>query len=183
MLTRSVRRAAIAALSCAAIFVPAVALAATAAPSRTASTAAPTVLPACETPGLVIWLNTSGSGAAGSTSYHLEITNLSGQACTLNGYPFLYAVNLAGTQIGHRASFNQPKPVQITINNNKTAHAVLKIVDNLNFPKTTCKPTMAAGLKVFPPNQSRAKIAPFPFGACKSTSVQILSVGPVVNGS
>lgn len=182
MITRSVRRAAIAALACAAILVPAVALAATAAPSRTTSAAAPAVLPSCETPGLVIWMNTNGSGTLGATYYHLEITNLSGHACTLNGYPYLYAVNLAGTQVGHVATFSKPLPKLITINNGKTAHALLRIADNHNYPSATCKYTMAAGLKVFPPNQTRAKIAPYPFGACKATTPKILSVGPVVNG-
>jgi len=54
-------------------------------------------VPACETPGLVEWLNTTGNGAAGSISYKLQFTNLSGHRCTLNGFPFVLGVGLGAT--------------------------------------------------------------------------------------
>jgi Protein of unknown function (DUF4232) len=178
--TRKARRlAAATALACAALVVPAMALAAPSSPVRSASPAGP---PPCETPGLVIWLNTNGSGAAGSTFYHLEFTNLSGHSCTLNGFPFLYAVNLSGHQLGRRAGFNGSAH-SVTIGKGKTASALLQIVDVQNFgPPLKCQPTTAAGLKVFPPNQTRAKVVPFPFGACgrpAGKGPSFLSVGPV----
>jgi Protein of unknown function (DUF4232) len=161
--SRAVRRfAAATALTCAALVIPASAIAASGSPVRPAAPA----VPACETPGLVIWLNTNGDAALGTTFYKLEFTNLSGHACTLNGFPFLYAVNLKGHQLGRRAGFNGPTHA-VTIANGKTATSVLGIVEVLNFGgPLKCDPTTAAGFKVFPPNQQRAKVVPFPFGAC-----------------
>ena len=137
--------------------------------------------PACETPGLVIWLNTDGDAAAGSTFFHLEFTNLSGHACTLNGIPFIQAVNLRGQQVG-RVARQSGKPHSVRIGKNQTVSAVLQIVDALNFPASRCHPVTAAGFKVFPPNQTRAKTVPFPFLACStrgSHAPVYLSVQPV----
>ena len=142
---------------------PAIAMASAAAPAHPA-VAAQTA--ACETPGLVIWLDTNGNGAAGTTFFKLHFTNLSGHACTLNGFPFLFAVDLKGHQVGRRAVFRKPAPHLVTIPNGKTATAVLGIVDTGVFPKASCRAVTAAGLRVFPPNQTRAKTVPFPFSTC-----------------
>jgi len=179
--SRTARRLAVGtALACASLLVPAaIALAAPATSARPAAPAKPAT-PACETPGLVEWMDTQGSGAAGSVFYTLEFTNLSGHACTLNGFPYLYAVGLSGHQIGHIATFNHtPPPHQITIGNGKTATAQLQIVDVGNFPTSACHPVTAAGLKIFPPNQTRSKTVPFPFRACSSGSPVFLTVGAV----
>jgi hypothetical protein len=176
--TRAARRiSAAAAAVCAAIFVPAIALAA---PGSPASQASPAAVRLCQTPGLVIWLDTSGAGTLGSVFYRLEFTNLSGHRCTLNGFPFLAAVDLPGHQVGRRASFDHSTaPHLITLGLGKTATAVLQVVDAGNFPPTACHPVTAAGLRVYPPNQTRSKIVPFPFAACSTTGPHILSVGPV----
>jgi hypothetical protein len=181
--TRAVRRiSAAAAAVCAATFVPAIALAAPgslAAPGPRASQAAAAV-PLCQTPGLVIWLNTSGNGTLGSVYYHLEFTNLSGRSCTLNGFPFLAAVDLHGHQVGRRAAFDHSTaPHQVTLGRGKTVTAVLQVVDAGNYPRAACHPVTAAGLRVYPPNQTRSKIVPFPLSACAKVSPRILFVGPV----
>jgi len=175
--TRTMRRAAaVTAAACAVLAVPAaIALAAPASPARSAG---PAITPACETPGLVEWIIPKGA-AAGSNLYTINFTNLSGHSCTLNGFPFLYAVGLSGHQIGHRARFSNPAPHQIVIASHGTASAALTIVDVLNFPRSRCHPVWAAGLNVFPPNQTRAKIIPIPFQACSSSSVNFMSVGAV----
>jgi hypothetical protein len=176
--TRAARRVtAAAAAACAALCAPAIALAAPAAP---ASPASPAVVGLCQTPGLVVWLDTNGSGTAGSVFFHLEFTNLSGHRCTLNGFPFLAAVDLHGHQLGRRASFDHTTaPHMITLGRGRTATAVLQVVDAGNFPRSVCHPVTAAGLRVYPPNQTRSKIIPFPFAACSGKSPRFLSVGPV----
>jgi hypothetical protein len=145
-----------------------------------AAKTSPTSAPACMTPGLVVWLNTAGDGTAGSIYYTLEFTNLSGHACTLNGYPFIHAVSLSGGLLGHVASFDHTHtPVSVTLANGATRKATLRIVEAGNFPASTCHQVTAAGLQVYPPNQTRAKIVPFPFNACSHTGPLYLSVGPV----
>ena len=167
-----------AAIVAALVVAPAIALASTGSGARPA---APASTPLCETPGLVIWLDTSGDAAAGTAFYKLHFTNLSGHACTLNGFPFLYAVNLAGHQVGPRATFRTPpSPHLVRLANGKTATAVLGIVDTGNFPRSACRPVTAAGLRVFPPNQTRAKAVPFPFSACSRRHGPVsLNVGAV----
>jgi Protein of unknown function (DUF4232) len=164
LLTRHARRiTAGTAVVGALMLAPAIALASAASPARPDAAAS---APACETPGLVIWLDTNGNGTAGTTFFKLHFTNLSGHACTLNGFPFLFAVNLKGHQVGRRAVFRKPAPHLVTLAKGKTATAVLGIVDTGVFSKPACRPVTAAGLRVFPPNQTRSKLVPFPFTTC-----------------
>jgi len=123
-------------MACAAILIPAVALAAAPsaspapAPAAPSASSAPTPAqpsagpdaaisptggapapiaastPKCTTSGLVVWLDTVGNGTAGSIYYTLHFTNLSGRTCTLGGYPGVSAVNLTGHQLGSAASRN-----------------------------------------------------------------------------
>jgi hypothetical protein len=171
----------VAAVACAAALVPMAALAATASP------AAPTVAastPGCATSGLVVWLNTNGSGYAGGTYYTLNFTNLSGQACTLYGYPGVSAVNLSRQQLGSAASRNGlPGPV-VRLGRGATATVVLQIVDADNFgnPQQPCDPVTAAGLRIYPPNQFASKVIPFPFAACSRTGPVYLYTEAVQKG-
>jgi hypothetical protein len=182
--TRTGRRLAAAIVGCCAILLPGAALAAPSgpAPSATAASARPAahaVAPGCETPGLVIWLDTNGDAGAGSVYYKLQFTNLSGHTCTLNGFPFINAVSLTGGLLGHRAAFTGGPVHQVTLGQGQTVTAALQIVNVLNFPVSQCKPVTAAGFRVFPPNQTRAKVVPFPFGACSASGPVYMFVQPV----
>jgi len=177
--TSAGRRLAAAIVGCCAILLPGMALAAPSAPAAPVRAAAHAMVPGCETPGLVIWLDTNGDGAAGSVFYTLEFTNLSGHKCTLNGFPFINAVSLTGGLLGHRAGFTGGPTHEITLNQGQTVTAELQIVNVLNFPAAQCKPVTAAGFRVFPPNQTRAKVVPFPFGACSANKPVFMFVRPV----
>ena len=143
-----------------------------------ASSAAP---PACQTSGLVIWINTQGNGAAGTIFYTLNFTNLSGHPCMLRGFPGVSAVNLHGGMLGKAATRNSGQTIKsVSLTTGHTAHAVLGIVDIGALSPTTCPPTLAAGLRVFPPNQSGSKVIPFPFQACgRSGGPAFLKIGPM----
>jgi hypothetical protein len=152
----------------------------TAAASSAVPTARPAATPACQTGGLVTWLNLPGDGAAGSIVYTLEFTNLSGHRCTLHGFPGVSAINLRGRQVGKpavRVSFGKAKT--ITLKNGAGAEALLKVAESGNFPPATCGPVTAAGLRVFPPNQKTSRTIPFPFGMCSkgSSNLSIRAVG------
>ena len=179
--TSSSRRlAGAAAIACAAALAPAAALAATAAPAASAAAVAAASTPRCATSGLVDWLDNRGNGAAGSVFYNLELTNLSGHACTLSGYPRVSAVNLGGDQIGRAASRNSsPRPRVVTLARGATATVVLQILEVSNFPGSICRQVTAAGLRVHSPNQTASKVVPFPFGACSRTGPVYLSVQAV----
>lgn len=165
-------------LAAIAVIAGAAALAATASPAAGGATAASTS--GCATSDLAIWLDTHGDGAAGSTYYHLEFTNLSGHACSLRGYPGVSAVNLAGHRLGSAASRESShKPRVVRLANGATAIAVLRIVEAGAFPRSSCRQVTAAGLRVHPPNRTAAKSIPFPFSACSRTGPVYLSVQAV----
>jgi hypothetical protein len=145
--------------------------------------------PACKASGLVIWLDTTSNGAAGSFYYDLEFANLSGHACTLTGYPGVSGIDLAGHQLGSAATRSPPqRPAVITLANAapNTAAAmatvVLRITDVLNYPTSTCRPVTAAGLRVYAPGQTASTTIPFPFGACSRSGPTYLSVEAVQKG-
>lgn len=173
----SIRPISVAAFSCGvalASVAPLAATASSAAPARAAAT------PRCATSGLVIWLNTSGSGAAGSIYYNLYLTNLSGRSCTLRGYPGVSAVNLGGRQLGAGASRETgQKPSVVTLARGATAMTVLRVVQAGNFPASACREVTAAGLRVFPPGQTASKVVPFPFQACSRAGQSVLAVRAV----
>lgn len=182
----TVKRIAVAGLAVAGLAVAGPALAQESHPVNAASSKA---APPCQSSGIDGWLDTSGGAAAGTSFYHLEFTNLSGHACTLQGFPFVFAVNLSGHQIGNRTVFNHAFPANmVTVGNGKTIHAVLGIVATGNFSTSACKPVTAAGLEVFAPTgiNEVGRTVPFPFSACStrgSHAPNFLNVTPVHPGA
>jgi hypothetical protein len=137
----------------------------------------------CTTANLDVWLNTQGSGAAGSSYYNLNFTNLSAHACTMRGYPVVSGVTQTGIQLGSAASRNaQHAPALVTLTSAKTASGfndntprstatvILQITMAENFPASACGPVTAAGLRVYPPGQKESTVVPFPFVACANSS-------------
>lgn len=174
--TTAARRLFIAgAFAAAAALAPAAAMAAPSAAGQAGHIATP----ACATSGLDVWLDTQGSGAAGTIYYKLNFTNLSGGTCTLFGYPGVSGVNLGGTQLGSAATRIGATPHTVTLANGATAFARIGIVQAGIFPLSQCGPMTAAGLRVFPPNQTQSKKVPFPFPACSKTGPLYLKVMPV----
>ena len=158
----------VAAIACAAALAPAAALAAAASPASTPNAG----VPACQTSRLVVWMN-QGNGAAGTVFYTLMFTNLSGHACTLDGRPGVSAVSLSGHQIGSPANWGPPAAHPVRLANGATAYAVLQYSDVVtsNSGPRPCDPVMAAGLRVYPPDQTASKIVPIPLKACTSSVI------------
>jgi len=144
-----------------------------------AALAAPAAAPQCPTSGLVVWLNTQGNAAAGSSYYTLEFTNLSGHSCTLKGYPGVSALGLNGAALGSAASREPSSSAVVTLANGSAATAVLRIVVAQNYPVSKCHAVTAAALRVYPPGQTVAKVVPFPFSACSKAGPQFLTVKAV----
>jgi hypothetical protein len=134
----------------------------------------------CATAGLVVWIDTMGNGTAGSIYYDLELTNLSGKACSLTGYPGVSAVSLLGRQLGSAAARSTPlSSAPVTLAAGATKTALLQIVEAGNFPAASCAMTTAAGLRVYPPGATVSKVVPFPFSACAKRGPIYLRVGAV----
>ena len=155
----------------------ALALAANASGARTS------VAATCKTSELVVWLNTQGDAAAGSVFYTLEFTNQSGHTCALVGYPGVSAIDLHGHQLGSPASRNPSATRPVNLPDGATATAQLRIAQAANFPPSKCHAAAAAGLRVYPPNQTASKLVPIPFRACARTGPIYLSVRAVSGAS
>ena len=178
--SRSKRSLATVAVACALLIAAVAVSAATASQTRHAGSTAAAATPACATSGLVVWLDTEGSGAAGSSYYKLELTNLSGNPCTLRGFPGVSGVNLRGRQLGSAASRNHSgTPATVTLGEGASAVVLLRIVDVFNYSRSKCGPVTAAGLRVYPPDQTASKLVPFPFSACSRSGSNYLSVEAV----
>ncbi len=149
-------------------------------------------VPTCATASLDVWLNTTGNGAAGSSYYSLNFTNLSAHACTLYGYPGVSGITQAGIQLGSAASRDAAHaPSVITLSSARTARGfeddtpgstatvILQITVAENFPTATCAPITAAGLRVYPPGQKESTVVPFPFVACGKSGPRYLHVEAV----
>ena len=147
------------------------------APSAPSSTTA-----RCATSALAVWLGVGEGGAtAGSTFYPLELTNVSSHACHLFGFPGVSAWR--GHQLGSPAQRNHAVPKHtVTLAPGETAHTVVQITDVGNFSASQCKPVLATGLKVIPPNERTALGVPFGFRACSKAGPIYLTVQPVQSG-
>jgi hypothetical protein len=138
-----------------------------AAPSPSAS--APAAAAGCPSSGLHVKVAVSeAGGAAGSTYYPIDFTNVSGGTCTLYGYPGVsFSSGPGGRQIGHAANRNPAAaPVMVTLAAGAVAHATVQIGQAANYPPAECKPVIAHWLKIYPPNQFKPLFVPFTTQAC-----------------
>jgi hypothetical protein len=145
--------------------------------------AAPPGPPPCATSDLKVSLG-AGQGTAGSVYTTIDFTNNSTSTCTLYGYP---GVSLAGgkpvKQIGKAAKEDPATPRQlVTLQPGVTGNALLRIVDALNYPKSTCGPVAASYLQVYPPNQTTPVYLAYHTTAC-TKPVKLLLVDVVKPGS
>jgi curli biogenesis system outer membrane secretion channel CsgG len=172
------------------IFVRSALLAAltTAAAAATATTLCPMAAeaagaalpPKCTTASLVIWLDTRANATLGHVDYNLQMTNLSGHACVLRGYPRVSAVDVRGRQLGAAARSAATRPVRsVRLGRGVTARAVLRITDVGIFRRSRCRHTAAAGLQVRLPSARSSQRVPFPFTACSRRSVRYLTIQAV----
>ncbi len=85
----------------------------------------------------------------------------------------------SGKQIGSPASQIPSSYKTVTLLPGKAQSALVGIVETGNFSPSQCAPVTAAGLKVFPPGQSKAVTIKKTFSTCSSTTVISLTVRPV----
>ena len=137
----------------------------------------------CPTRSLQVKLGVS-QGTAGSVYTTIVFTNISNVTCTLYGYP---GVSLQTArplqQIGKPAKENPATPRKlVTLQPQTSANALLRIVDAGNYPASTCGPTTAHYLQVYPPNQTTPAYIRYRTQAC-SKPVRLMTVDVVRPGS
>jgi Protein of unknown function (DUF4232) len=180
-LTPRLRRAIIAAsVAVAAVALPAVALASSA---GTSAAARATAVHRCYQSELRAWLGLPGSNAAGSAYYQLELSNVSGQWCTLYGYPGVSALT-AGNQDGSPAARTASHtPHLVTLAPGATAHVILQIADVSSYPPSTCTPITSDTLRVYAPGDYAALTIPYAVSACSLAGPVYLHVSTTLAGT
>jgi Protein of unknown function (DUF4232) len=124
------------------------------------------------------------SGAAGTTYYAIVFTNRGSAACALRGYPGLSSVAGAhGAQIGAPARRSPATVVTVVLRPGAAASAAYGQVDALNYPRARCRPVTAPGLRVYAPDETRARYLRVKHLACASSTVEDSVIGPVVRGT
>ena len=147
------------------------------------SSSAPAGPAACPTSSLQVKQGVA-QGYAGGVYQVIVFTNTSGSPCTLYGYPGVSLVSGPPyMQIGLAAKRSTSTPRKlVTLAPGATAHALLQIVDALNYPAASCGPTKATSLKIYPPNQTAPVYLPNTSNGC-AKPVQIMYIGAVQPGS
>jgi hypothetical protein len=127
----------------------------------------------------------NSEGAAGSVYQNIDFTNTGSAACTLFGYPGVsIGTGTPFTQVGAAATRSTAASATVvTLAPGQTGNALLRVVQALNFPKTTCSPSATTSLQIFPPNQTTAIYLPFSATGCSAKTVNILSIGVVQTGT
>jgi Protein of unknown function (DUF4232) len=154
-------------------------------PSSTAP-ATPTGPAECTTADLKVTVGQS-NGAAGTIYSNIDFTNASSASCFVQGYPgvsLVSAGNGSGSQIGADAKRTPVTPPnKVVLAPGQVAHAALGVAEAGNFPASTCNPTTAHWLKVFPPDQTVAAYLAFTTQTCASTSVPTMHIAAMSSGS
>jgi hypothetical protein len=132
----------------------------------------------CKTSQLKVTLGRANA-TAGTTYFPLKFVNTSKTSCTLRGYPGVSAVNKSGNQIGNAAKRTGGKVRTVTVKPGKQQSSSVGVAETGNFSPAACKPVMAAGMKIFPPNAATSVIIKKKFSTCSSKASTSLSVKPV----
>jgi Protein of unknown function (DUF4232) len=159
--------------------------------TQTPATPAPAAAPSptgpqpCATSALQASLG-RGGGAAGSRYYPVELINVSGDTCTLQGYPGVSLVaKIGGRQIGAAARQDHTLARRVvTLAPGATGHALLQVSNAENFPAAGCGLVTAHWLKVYPPGQIGALYIKFTALTCSNAAkpVHVLGIQTVQPG-
>jgi hypothetical protein len=153
-------------------------------PAASATTpAAPSGPSPCPTTSLRVKLGVS-QGTAGSVYTTIVFTNISNAPCTLYGYPGVsLTTGKPGAQIGKAAAENPATPRQlVTLGPQKSANALLRIVDAQNYPASRCDPKNSSYLQVYPPNQTTQIYIKYKTVGC-AKPITLMTVNVVKPGS
>jgi len=141
--------------------------------TATATTAIPTTSPTSGvgpcTSGQLSATVGSGQGAAGTEIYQLVFTNAGSTSCTLQGYPGVSFVGANGVQLGSPAGRGgSTAPPLTSLEPSQSVYATFTYPSSGNICGNAGTPT--AGLRVYPPNQTAALLAPFTYASVCSTA-------------
>ncbi len=123
----------------------------------------------------------AGDGAAGSTYYQLVLTNTGAQPCRTGGFGGVSFVGGGnGTQIGAAAVRVQKRRARsFVLQPGDRATATLQESEAGNYDASTCHPTPADGVRVYPPNNTESLFVKQDGAVgCKNPKARLLFLQP-----
>lgn len=98
------------------------------------------------------------SGAAGSLNLDIVFANTSKSTCKMRGFPGVSMVTGGdGTQLGEPAQRELGQEVEtITLKPDQTAYSSVRITRTGPMDPSTCKPRKGDGLRIYPPEDTKA---------------------------
>ncbi len=152
-------------------------------PGASSPAAAPGGSGPCGTSALRMTLG-QASAAAGHFYRPVVFTNISGASCTLYGYPGIsFVTAIGGTQIGAAGGRSPASRQLVVLAPGGKAHALLDLLDVLNFPPSVCAASRAHWLKIYPPNQFSAGYVRWTADVCSKSKPVYVFVAPVSQGA
>jgi hypothetical protein len=129
-------------------------------PGTPTSSDAP-VFARCTTKSLRIALG-SGNGGAGHYYVPIIFTNAGG-TCAISGYPGVsYVAGADEHQVGDAAAREPVDTPMLVLRNGESVSAWVNQVNVDNFDPAVCGPVSAAGLRVYPPDNTDSVVLPEP---------------------
>jgi hypothetical protein len=123
---------------------------------------------------------------SGHVGLFVVFTNTASRACTMYGYPGVsFLTGPSGSQINQPARRFAPAgpPVLVRLGAGGQAHADLLLVNVDNFPSDQCRPTLAAGVRVYPPDETAAVFVPSPQRVCTVDGTGLAQISSVRSGA
>nr|WP_305788852.1 DUF4232 domain-containing protein [Actinoplanes lichenis] len=122
----------------------------------------------------------AGGGSAGHHSEYLIFENVTGKACSLEGYPGVsFVTGDSGKQVGKafaRAGGDTPL---IMLTPGDRVHATIQIADPRNVDAGDCKPVEVRGYRIYPPDETAAVFVSKPQTACSAGDEAVGQVKPI----
>lgn len=150
-----------------------------AAPASRSATTQPPVSTRCATGQLRVSV-TPGDHAAGHQSLLIVFTNISARSCTMYGYPGVsFVTGSSGKQINDPARRTGGPPSMVKLAPSGKATAALLMVNIGNYATESCKPVQAAGLRIYPPDETAALFAASIQQVCSVNGTGVAQIYPV----
>lgn len=137
----------------------------------------------CATGQLSVAKGEQGVGA-GQLYLVLVFTNSSGTACALTGYPGISYVTESGDQSGNPATRAQGTVQTVTLQPGDQASALLHDSNGIGgYDPDKCQLSPAAGLRIYPPDQTASLFLPWQTQHCAGPDIHSLTIGPIHPGT
>lgn len=131
----------------------------------------------CTAANLKATTDATGGGAAGSVYMQLILTNAGTEPCLLKGYAGVsLAADANGDPLGAAATRDESTPVaDVLLAPGQAGTATLRYTQAGNYPD--CAPIPAAGLRIYPPEDTASLFVADPRDACSNTGIDLLTIG------